>query len=83
MKKIYNKPQIIVEAFTMDQPIAANCNMSKADLDGLLQLGCFNPERGCIFHVQPNGGFDTDFDGTVDMEDTVCYHSNVQYAFTS
>ena len=84
MKKIYNKPQIIVEAFTMDQPIASNCNMEKDMKDSLLDIGCFIERPNCIALILPNGGVDSDFDGKADGGfDFVCYHSNVQYVFNS
>lgn len=84
MKKTYNKPQIIVEAFTMDLPIASNCNVAKDVLAALKDIGCFIEGPNCSTTILPNGGVDSDGDGKADGGfDFVCYHSNVQYAFNS
>ena len=73
MKKIYTKPQICVEAFTMDQPVASGCNANPADFDALLQLGYFANELTCR-QVE---------DGVQWGTDTICYHTNATYGFKS
>lgn len=74
MKKPYSKPTIIVEAFQLDQPIAAGCNADRDDMNDLLELGYFTAEMNCGISVG---------DGTLPGYDTICYHSNIQKAFTS
>lgn len=74
MKKPYSKPTIIVEAFQLDQPIAAGCNADRDDMNDLLELGYFTAEMNCGIPVG---------DGTLPGYDTICYHSNIQTAFTS
>ena len=85
MKKIYSKPLISVEAMTLDQPIAANCDPEIKDvIEVLKQFGYFTEAPTCeLYHLLPDGGFDTTGDGIADEHDTVCYHSNVQQAFIS
>lgn len=86
MKKVYTKPLISVEALTLDQPIAANCNADFDDILSLIDLGYFGEnDRGysCSSNLLPNGGIDLDGDGESDWHDTLCYHSNVQTAFLS
>lgn len=75
MKKTYSKPTIIVGAIQLDQPIAAGCSADPDDMSSLLELGCFTAERSCT--IQISG------DGNLPGYDTICYHSNVQTAFTS
>ena len=74
MKRPYSKPTIIVEVFQLDQPIAAGCNADRDDMNSLLELGYFTTEMNCIIPVG---------DGTLPGYDTICYHSNIQTAFTS
>lgn len=87
MKKIYSKPLISVEAMSLDQPIAANCDSTiKDDIEVLMQFGYFMPNDSgitCSQNLLPTGGFDYDSDGIADSHNTVCYHSNVQQAFLS
>ena len=83
MKRQYHKPRICVEEITLDQPIAANCTANHADVKQLMEFGYFMDGRGCSINLLPTGGFDTDFDGTADLFENLCYHSNVQTAFTS
>ena len=73
MKKTYSKPTIIVDAIQLDQPIAAGCVADFDDVRGLIELGYFAADACSI----PVG------DGTLPDHDTICYHSNVQVAFTS
>lgn len=72
MKKPYSKPTIVVEAFQLDQPIAAGCKADFDDMRSLLDMGYFADNCG-IFFVE----------GKLPNYDTICYHSNVQVAFTS
>lgn len=83
MKRTYCKPQIYVEAFSMDCPIAANCTADFDDVRALMEFGYFMETKNCQINLLPTGGFDFDNDGISDSHDTVCYHSNVQQAFTS
>lgn len=83
MKKMYNKPAVHVELITMDQPIAANCDMDKQDMEDLIAFGYFGVELTCDWTLLPNGGFDYNGDNEPDSHDTVCYHSNIQKAFLS
>lgn len=77
MKKAYKKPMIYIERFQMDNPIAANCKADFDDMNSLLDLGYFMEEYDCMI-MYPN-------DGSIpgSMDDTICYHSNVQTAFLS
>ena len=73
MKKPYSKPTITVEPLKLDQPICAGCNANPDDMKSLIDLGYFSDD-GC----------GTQFgDVTLPGYDTICYHSNVQTAFTS
>lgn len=83
MKKTYSKPQIYVESFAMDRPIALNCSGDFEDIRSLQEFGYFMPSKNCATNLLPTGGFDYDGDGIADGHDTVCYHSNVLMAFTS
>lgn len=77
MKKPYSKPTIVVEAFQLDQPIAAGtCDVKRADMNSLMELGYFTAERVCDIKVPGEGPID-------DIWTTICYHSNVQTAFLS
>lgn len=73
MKKPYSKPTIIVEAFQLDQPIAAGCIADFDDVRSLVELGYF-ADNTCRNQF---------VDGTLPGYDTICYHSNIQKAFTS
>lgn len=86
MKKVYNKPLICVEAMSLDQPIAANCDPAILDdIEILIDLGYFmdDPSVSCFLNLLPSGGFDYDGDDEADDHNTVCYHSNVRQAFRS
>ena len=83
MKKTYSKPQIHVESFAMDRPIAASCVGDFDDIKSLMELGYFMPGESCTTNLLPTGGFDLNKDGEADSHDTLCYHSNVQQAFLS
>ena len=73
MKKPYSKPTITVGAIQLDQPIAAGCTADFDDMRDLIELGYF-ADSSCSIPVRdvPLPGYDT-----------ICYHSNVQTAFTS
>ena len=73
MKKPYSKPTITVGAIQLDQPIAAGCTADFDDMRDLIKFGYF-ADSSCS---KPFG------DGTLPGYDTICYHSNVQTAFTS
>lgn len=75
MKKPYSKPTITVEAIQLDQPIAAGCTANRDDMKSLIELGYFTAERNCSITIPG--------EGTLPGYDTICYHSNVQTAFTS
>lgn len=72
MKKPYSKPTITVEPLKLDQPICAGCNADQDDMKSLIELGYFGD--GCVNPIgeNPPPGYDT-----------ICYHGNVQTAFTS
>lgn len=75
MKKPYSKPTITVGPIQLDQPIAAGCTANIDDMKSLIELGYFTMESNCLIAISgedPIPGFDT-----------ICYHSNVQVAFTS
>lgn len=72
MKKPYVKPMITVERLMIDQPMAVGCSADFDDMNSLIELGYFGD--GCRIIVG---------DGPVQGFDTICYHSNVQTAFTS
>ena len=75
MKKNYTKPQISVETFTMDQPIAAGCSADPELINSMMGIGYFTEKRGCALnYFDASWGNDTD---------TVCYHSNQIIAFMS
>ena len=75
MKKPYSKPTITVGAIQLDQPIAVGCTADFEDMQSLLELGYFTAERNCAIKISG--------DGNLTGYDTICYHSNVQTAFTS
>lgn len=89
MKKVYQKPQIVVESMFLDQPIATTvCSINfqtDEDVKLLKELGCFLDKESCTIPVLANGGFDWDGDGEKDVgfHDTVCYHSNIDMLFGS
>ncbi len=81
MKKIYSKPEIIFEDFTLSENIAGNC-------EGIVG----NPSKGSCA-VNGTGGivmFDgsvsacdyspEDMNGTADMWDGYCYHVPTEYS---
>lgn len=75
MKKPYSKPTITVGAIQLDQPIAVGCTADFDDMRSLLELGYFTAERNCTIPISG--------DGNLPGYDTICYHSNIQTAFTS
>ena len=75
MKKPYSKPTITVEPLKLDQPICAGCTADFDDMRSLLEFGYFTAERNCTIQIFG--------DGNLPGHDTICYHSNVQTAFTS
>lgn len=74
MKKPYSKPTITVGAIQLDQPMAVGCVADFDDIKSLMDLGYFGDQETCsiVFDENKPSGYDT-----------VCYHSNVQTAFTS
>lgn len=74
MKKPYVKPMITVERLMIDQPMAVGCTADFDDMKRLIELGYFTAEGSCGIPVG---------EGTLQGYDTICYHSNVQTAFTS
>lgn len=74
MKKPYSKPTITVEPLKLDQPICAGCNADQNDMKSLIELGYFSEVEVCILPIGEN---------SPPGHDTICYHSNVQIAFTS
>ena len=74
MKKPYSKPTITVETIQLDQPIAAGCKADFDDVRSLIELGYFSDEYKCGIQF---------IEDTLPGYDTICYHSNVQIAFTS
>lgn len=75
MKKPYSKPTITVGAIQLDQPIAAGCTADFDDMRALIELGYFTAEGACAIPVPG--------EGSIPDWDTICYHSNIQTAFTS
>lgn len=75
MKKPYSKPTITVGAIQLDQPIAAGCTADFDDMLSLIGLGYFTVEGAC--------GIPVPGEGPIQGWDTICYHSNIQTAFTS
>lgn len=75
MKKPYVKPMITVERLMIDQPMAVGCSANLDDMKSLIELGYFTDEGACF---KPIPG-----EGPIQGWDTICYHSNVQTAFTS
>ncbi len=73
MKKQYTKPMIATESLELDSPIAFNCTADFDDVKSLVNLGVF-ADSTC--YILP------DADGRI-MGTEICYHSNVQVAFTS
>ena len=77
MKRVYERPAVYVEAVQLDKPIAMGCTASAGDMSSLLGLGWFSADRQCSIPIS------SEDDGTLPGYDTICYHSNVQTAFTS
>ena len=75
MKKPYVKPMITVERLMIDLPMAVGCTADFDDMKSLIGLGYFTGEGACDKQIPA--------DGHVQGFDTICYHSNVQTAFTS
>ena len=74
MKKNYTKPQICVEVFTMDQPIAAGCSpIDPSVLAGIQALGYYVDTKTCT----------TVADEVIWGNDTICYHTSVQNIYNS
>lgn len=74
MKKPYVKPMITVERLMIDQPMAVGCTADFDDMRSLIEMGYFTAEGNCS---NPVG------EGILPGYDTICYHGNVQTAFTS
>lgn len=79
MKKVYSKPLIAVEILQLDQPLAAGCTADFDDVRSLMELGYFTSEMSCSIGIPDSGPIFPEEGG----HDTICYHSNVQIAFTS
>ena len=79
MKKKYSKPQITVEPLKLDQPIAAGCTADFDDIRDLVEMDYFTSEMNCNIQIPASGPIFPEEGG----HDTICYHSNVQIAFTS
>lgn len=75
MKKPYSKPTITVGPIQLDQPIAAGCTADFDDMKSLIDFGYFTMESNCQIQIPR--------EGPINGSDTICYHSNVQVAFTS
>ena len=75
MKKPYSKPTITVGAIQLDQPIAVGCTADFDDMRDLIELGYFTAEGACAKTIPG--------EGPIQGWDTICYHGNVQTAFTS
>ena len=75
MKKPYSKPTITVGPIQLDQPIAAGCTADFDDMKSLIELGYFTMESNCLIPIPG--------EGPIQGFETICYHSNVQVAFTS
>ena len=73
MKKAYSMPTITVEELQLDHPIAAGCDANFEDINSLMELDYFS--ESCKY--------DVDLVDKPDKWDTICYHSNVQIAFSS
>ncbi len=73
MKQPYSKPTIATEEIRLDQPVALDCIADFDDMRDLIDLGYFGDSSCGIRFI----------DGTLPGYDTICYHSNVQKAFTS
>ena len=73
MKKPYSKPTITVGVIQLDKPIALGCTADRDDMNSLIELGYFADT--CSSKAEG--------DGSIGGFDTICYHSNVQVAFTS
>lgn len=72
MKRVYERPAVYVEAVQLDKPIAMGCDADFGDIKSLIALGYFGKDE-----------YDCAIKNTNPKYDTVCYHSNVQTAFTS
>ena len=72
MKKPYSKPQIAVETVRLDHPVAGGCIADFEDVNALVGMGYFGDDMGCTTEWIDNGN-----------HDTICYHSNIQTAFSS
>lgn len=71
MKRVYERPAVYVEAVGLDKPIALNCTANKDDMWSLIKMGYFNDY--CELNVEENPP----------PYDTICYHGNIDTAFTS
>lgn len=74
MKKIYLKPEIMFESFTLSENIAGNCEL-KTNLPSS-DAGCGYPTRGgVVFVEQIISACDTPPNNGGDVHDGFCYHN--------
>lgn len=70
MKKVYSKPDIIFESFSLSQNIAASCEYTDPKDPSLYMTGkgfAFTNESNCQYQVPDQAGGDGEFNG-------ICYH---------
>lgn len=70
MKKVYSKPDIIFESFSLSQNIAAGCEYTNSVDPNLYMTGkgfAFTDEANCQYKVPDQVGGDGEFNG-------ICYH---------
>lgn len=74
MKKAYSMPTITVEELQLDKPVASGCEADDQDMRNLIGFGYFSTD--CQYDVD-------DPKHKAELNDTICYHSNVIKAFMS
>ena len=81
MKKLYSKPEIMFEDFTLNENIAGNCasivnNASKGScaVMGTGDIAIFDGSVGPVCVYKPE-----DMGGTTDEWDGFCYHVPTEY----
>lgn len=81
MKKLYSKPEIMFEDFTLSENIAGNCesivgNPTKGTCAvlGTGGIAIFDGNVGAVCVFKPE-----DLDGEPDMYDKFCYHVPTEY----
>ena len=70
MKKVYSKPEIYFESFSLSQNIAAGCEVKPGDPELEFNgLGfAFTDEANCSYKVPDQLGGDGEYNG-------ICYHT--------